>query len=194
MPLPVRKNPGTCSWNAGLQYLFFFSKSLAHFSPFFPHLTGGGSNAYLPWMHRDLTDEGSPKKYFLFSDLSDRTRSHISEKFNSGTFWQLPRCYIVTFPSFFTSDFCCSVFLLLAPTVAGLLCVLLESSASTSPALGCAPHRRLSWGHIIGLFVFQPTNNPVATLSLKGSFYSLLQDCHFFYQQLNSNTTCYSIF
>lgn len=32
------------------------------------------------------------------------------------------------------------------------------------PALGCAPHRTLSWRHIIGSFFFQCTNNPVATL------------------------------
>lgn len=76
----------------------FISKSLAHLSPFFPHLTGGGNITYLPWIHRDLTDEGSPKKWFLFSALSDRTRFHISEKFYSGTFWQLPCCYIVTSP------------------------------------------------------------------------------------------------
>lgn len=87
----------------------FFSKSLAHFSPSFPHLSGGGSVTYLPWIHRELTDEGSLKKCFLFSALSDGTRFHISEKFYRGAFLTIATLFHHHFP-ISTSDFCCCNF------------------------------------------------------------------------------------
>lgn len=52
-----------------LAYRIFISKSLAHLIPFFPNLIGEGSITYLPWIHKDFTDEGSLKKWEMASIL-----------------------------------------------------------------------------------------------------------------------------
>ena len=135
-----------------LAYLIFFSKSLAHLIPCFPNLTGGGSITYLPWIHRDLADESSLKKWLQFSATSDMTQLHISEKCYSETFWQLLCYYLITSPSPLLTFWCC-VCLLLAQTTAELLYLLLEGNGREHWGLAAIHqpwalpfHRRLSWG------------------------------------------------
>lgn len=135
-----------------------FFKELSTLQSFLSTLNWRGKYHVLSWIHRDLTDEGSPKEWFIFSALSDRTRFHISEIFYSGTLWQLPCCYIVTSQS---------PLLTFSPACPECSRTALPAAGKQSQhltALGCAPLRRLSWGHIIGLVVFQHTNNPVTTL------------------------------
>lgn len=145
----------------------FFSKSLAHFSPSFPHLTGGGSTTYLPWIQR-LNRWGFTQG--MVSVLcSDRTRFHISQKFHSGTFWQLQCCYIASSPS------------PLLAFGAGVFRTALSAAGKQSQhgtTLGLCPSQEIVLRTHYRIICFSMYKQPCCH-SLKGSFCSFLQGCSF---------------